>query len=122
MGKSALEELSRMAGIHYRKARWMWQSVAGSEADAIHAEQGVGRDMAAVVLEDTPPDPDLAAQALLDEVGETLATVVRNRLHRFRTTAVAADQPTASRSRVASCSSREASSVCANAIATRLPS
>jgi predicted Zn-dependent protease len=95
MGKSALERLGRIAGIQYRKAKWMWQSVAGSEADAIHAEHGVGWDMAATVIEDTPRDPDLAAQALLNEVREALATVVRNRLHRFQTTAVAADQPTA---------------------------
>jgi len=51
--------------------------------------------MAAVVIEDTPRDPDPTAQALLDEVREALARVVRNRLHRFRTTVVAADQPTA---------------------------
>ena len=46
----------------------MWQSVAGSEAEAIQAEQGVGRDMAAAVLEETPRDVDQTTQALLDEV------------------------------------------------------
>jgi predicted Zn-dependent protease len=73
----------------------MWQSVAGREADAIRAEYGVGRDMAAVVLADTRRDPDHATQALLDDVRGRLTSVVRNRLHRFEATAVTADQPTA---------------------------
>ena len=95
MANNAFHKLGRIAGVQLRKAKWMWQSVAGSEADAAHAEHGVGRDMAAVVLEDARRDPDQAAQALLDEVRGKLTSVVRNRLHRFQTTAVTADQPTA---------------------------
>jgi beta-barrel assembly-enhancing protease len=88
-------ELGRAAGVQMRKARWMWGSVAGNEAEGIEAEHAVGRDMAAAVLEATPRGSDLATQALLDEIGEKLAAVVRNRLHRFRTTAIEADHPTA---------------------------
>jgi predicted Zn-dependent protease len=47
------------------------------------------------VLEDTPRDSDRATQSLLDEIGEKLAAVVRNRLHRFQMTAIKADRPTA---------------------------
>ena len=43
--------LGRLAGKQFRKAQWVWQSVTGSEEDAIRAEQGVGRDMAAAVRE-----------------------------------------------------------------------
>jgi predicted Zn-dependent protease len=95
MPRNAFYELGRITGVQFRKAKWMWQSVAGNEADAIQAEYRVGRDMAAVVLEETPRDQDHTTQALLDEVGAKLTPVVRNRLHRFQMTAVAADQPTA---------------------------
>jgi beta-barrel assembly-enhancing protease len=88
-------KLGRMAGAHVRKANWIWQSVAGSEADAITAERCVGRDLATALLEETPRDSDQTTQALLDEVGSQLTAVVRNRLHRFEMIASAADQPTA---------------------------
>jgi predicted Zn-dependent protease len=84
-----------MAGVQFRKANWIWQSAAGTEADAIQAEQSVGRDMAAVVLEETPRDSDQTSQRLLDEVGVKLTSVVRNRLHRFQMVCVETDRPTA---------------------------
>ena len=88
-------KLGRIAGVQVRKAKWMWESVGGSEAEAIQAEYAVGRDMAAVVLEDTPRDSDAATQLMLGEIGEKLAAVVRNRLHRFQMTAIETDRPTA---------------------------
>ena len=95
MAGSTFYTLGRMAGRQIRKARWMWESVAGSEAAAIQAEHAVGRDMAAVVLEETPRDPDRTTQELLDEIAGKLTAVVRNRLHRFHMTLVQADRPTA---------------------------
>ena len=88
-------KLGRIAGGQVRKAKWMWESVAGGEAESIQAEHAVGREMAAIVLEGTPRDSDRATQALLDEIGGKLAAVVRNRLHRFQMTAIEADRPTA---------------------------
>ena len=93
--KSGFYRFGQKAGITYRRARWMWESVAGSEDDAIKAEYGVGRDMAAVVREQTPCEPDAEEQALLDEIGQQLSGSVRNRLHRFTVTLVGGDQPTA---------------------------
>jgi beta-barrel assembly-enhancing protease len=95
MAGSVFYKLGKIAGVQVRKARWMWESVAGSEAEAIQAEHAVGRDMAAVVLEETPRDSDHATQALLDDIGGRLAGVVRNRLHRFQMTAIEVDRPTA---------------------------
>lgn len=95
MAENPFYRLGRMTGVQIRKAKWMWQSVAGSEADAIRAEQSVGRDMAAVVLEETPRDVDRSTQILLDEVGGKLTRVVRNRLHRFQMTALDTGRPTA---------------------------
>ena len=56
--KSGFYRFGRKAGVTFRRARWMWESVAGSEDEAIKAEYGVGRDMAAVVCEQTPREPD----------------------------------------------------------------
>jgi predicted Zn-dependent protease len=95
MAGSVFYKLGRIAAVQVRKARWMWESVAGSEAESIQAEHAVGRAMAAVVLEETARDSDRATQAMLDEIGGKLATVVRNRLHRFQMTAIEADRPTA---------------------------
>jgi predicted Zn-dependent protease len=95
MAGSVFYKLGRIAGVQVRKAKWMWESVAGNEAEGIQAEHAVGRDMAAVVLEETPRDSDRATQALLDEIAGKLAAVVRNRLHRFQMTAIETDRPTA---------------------------
>ena len=95
MARSVFYTLGRIAGGQVRKAKWMWESVAGNEAESIQAEHAVGRDMAAVVLEETPRDSDRAIQVFLDEIGGKLAAVVRNRLHRFQITAIETDRPTA---------------------------
>src|SRR5262245_15032768 len=84
MAASVFYKLGRIAGVQLRKARWIWESVAGGEAEGIQAEHAVGRDMAGVVLEETPRDPDPVTEALLDETGRNLAAVVRNRFHRFQ--------------------------------------
>jgi beta-barrel assembly-enhancing protease len=95
MSRSVFYNLGRIAGSQVRKAKWMWESVGGSEAESIRAEYAVGRDMAAVVLSETPRDSDPAIAALLNEIGEKLAAVVRNRFHRFQMTAIEADHVTA---------------------------
>ena len=95
VAKNPFYRLGRAAGGQVRRARWMWQSVAGSEADAIRAEQGVGRDMAAAVLHQTPRDPDQTTQALVADIAGSLTAVVRNRLHRFQMVCITTDRPTA---------------------------
>jgi predicted Zn-dependent protease len=95
MARNVFYALGQIAGRQVRKAKWIWHSAAGSEADAIQAERSAGRDMAAVVLEETPCDPDPTAQALLDEVLGKLARVVRNRLHHFQVTCLKGDRPAA---------------------------
>ena len=95
MTKSGFYQLGRKAGVTFRRARWVWESVAGSEDDAIKAEYGVGRDMAAVVKDQTPSGPDDETQALLDEIRQQLAGSVRNQLHRFEVAVIDEDQPTA---------------------------
>ncbi|MDP6580294.1 MAG: M48 family metalloprotease [Vicinamibacterales bacterium] len=95
MTKSGFYKLGRLAGGKARKAKWMWSSLTGDETEAIAAEYGVGRDMAAVVRERSRYDADPALQALLDGTCDRLAGVVRNKLHRFEVAMVTDDQPTA---------------------------
>ena len=87
--------VGKMVGGKFRKAKWMWESVAGSEADAIRAEYGVGREMAAYVLERTPRDTSSDVQTFLDEIGQQLTRSVRNELHRFNVTAIVEDHAAA---------------------------
>jgi predicted Zn-dependent protease len=95
MTDSALYKLGRLAGGKVRKAKWMWSSLSGDETEAIRAEYGVGRDMAAVVREQSRYDADPALQTMLDDTCDRLARVVRNKLHRFEVGMVTDDQPTA---------------------------
>ena len=95
MAESSFYRFGRKAGVRFRKVKWLWESAAGSEDDAIRAEQGVGRDMAAVFLEQQPRTPDEELQAFLDGIRRELAAAVRNELHRFHVTSVEDDHPTA---------------------------
>lgn len=96
MTKSGFYRLGQKAGVTFRRARWVWESVAGNEDDAIKAEYGVGRDMAAVVREQTPiGGRDDTTQALLDQIKQQLTGSVRNPLHRFEVAVIDEEQPTA---------------------------
>ena len=106
MTESGFYKLGRLAGGKARKVKWMWSSLTGDEDVAIRAEYGVGRDMAAVVRERSRCDVDPALQSLLDDTCDRLAAVVRNKLHRFEVGVVSDDEPTPTRCRAVSSSSR----------------
>ena len=95
MTESGFYRFGRLAGVKYRRAKWLWDSVAGSEEDSIRAEFRVGQDMAAVVREQSPAGTDTGVQASLDSVCDRLARSVRNPLHRFQARSVADDPPSA---------------------------
>jgi beta-barrel assembly-enhancing protease len=79
--------LGKIVGRQSRKARWAFQSLTGDEADALRAEEAVGRDLARAVLEQSPADPDPAVAQWVDEIGGLLAGAVRppGRTFTFRT-------------------------------------
>ena len=95
MAESPLYKLGRLAGSKARKARWVWNSLAGNETEAIRAEYGVGRDMAAVVREQRSAPTQSTLHPQLEETLARLATVVRNKHHRFEVEVVVDEQPTA---------------------------
>ncbi len=95
MTDSSFYKLGRLAGAKARKVQWMWSSLTGNDEAAIQAEYGVGREMAAVVLERSGAEPDPDLQRVLNDTSERLAAVVKNKLHRFDVAMVRDDQPTA---------------------------
>ena len=75
--------LGKMLSPHVRHAQWVWQSLAGSDADAIRLEHDVGRDLARGIRQQLKPDPDPQIAHLLNDVGSRLAARVANRLRTF---------------------------------------
>jgi len=87
--------LGRKFGPKVRKARWMWESLAGTEADAIRLEHGVGLDLAQEAELQLTMDSDPETARVLGEIGQRLSACVANRLRSFRFHAFLGGQPNA---------------------------
>jgi predicted Zn-dependent protease len=88
-------KLGQFLGVQSRKAGWMFRSLTGTEAEALRAEQAVGRDLARTVLSQAEPDPDPAVARWLDEVGGVLARAVKARNREFQFRALLLPEPNA---------------------------
>lgn len=75
--------LGRKVGPKVRKARWMWQSVSGSEADAIKVEHEVGMDLAREIRQQLGTGQEPQTDQVLNEIGNHLAACVANKSRRF---------------------------------------
>jgi predicted Zn-dependent protease len=87
--------LGRMVGPRVRKARWIWQSITGTEADAIKVENDVGRDLARQIGYQLKPDSHSDAEELLNKIGSRLAARVTNRFRTFSFESVEGPEPNA---------------------------
>jgi predicted Zn-dependent protease len=87
--------LGKMLGPTARKARWIWQSMAGTEAEAIRLESQVGAELAGQIRRQLKPDPDLRVMQLLNKVGSRLTDYVANKSRRFSFETFDAGQPNA---------------------------
>ena len=87
--------LGRKVGPKVRKARWMWQSIAGSEADAIKVEYGVGVDLAREVRQQLGHGREAQNDQILHEIGSRLTACVANKLRRFNFETVNGPEPNA---------------------------
>jgi predicted Zn-dependent protease len=92
---SLFYNLGRKFGPKVRKARWMWESLAGTEADAIRLEHGVGLDLANEARTQLSMDSDPQTAKVLGEVGRRLCACVASRLRSFRFDAFLGGQPNA---------------------------
>jgi predicted Zn-dependent protease len=75
--------LGRKVGPKVRKVRWMWQSIAGSESDAIKAEYEVGLDLAREIRRQLGSEQHPQTDKILNEIGGRLARCVANKLRKF---------------------------------------
>ncbi len=66
-----------------RKGKWLWQSLVGSESEAVAAEYEVGRDLAVEVARQVRVRTDGDAAVLVREVGSLLAARVANKKRKF---------------------------------------
>jgi len=87
--------LGRKVGPKVRKARWMWQSVTGSEADAIKVEYEVGLDLAREIRQQLARDQQPQTRQILVDTGNRLAACVANQYRRFSFEAVKSPEPNA---------------------------
>ena len=76
-------KLGRKVGPKVRRAKWVWRSLTGTEADAIKVENDVGRELAREIRRQSRPDPDPEVERLLGQVGLRLARCVANRFRTF---------------------------------------
>ena len=83
MAGSLFYNLGKKVGPKVRKARWVWESMTGTEADTIQLEHGVGLDLAGEIRRQLRPDPDPEMGRTLDQIGCRLVERVANRRRSF---------------------------------------
>ncbi len=95
MAKNLFYNLGRKIGPKVHKARWVWESLTGTEADAIRLEHRVGLDLAQEARAQLQIDRDPGPRKTLDEVGCRLAARVADKLRSFHFDAFTAGEPNA---------------------------
>ncbi|HEX6262433.1 MAG TPA: M48 family metallopeptidase [Actinomycetota bacterium] len=70
--------LGKRAGPVFRKGRWVWSSLTGSEAEARRAERAVGRELAGRMRDRLGIDDDLQDRRLVEEIGFSLVAIERS--------------------------------------------
>jgi predicted Zn-dependent protease len=65
------------------EANWMFQAITGTDDDAIEAEYGVGREMAAAMEAQLPQDQRPTVDEGVNACGSRLGKCVKNRKRRF---------------------------------------
>jgi len=83
--------LGHKAGSWLRQWRWIWHSLAGSEDEEIRAEETLGREQAARLLQQMPPAADEALCRRVAAVGGRLAQTSMAARRRFHFHVVEAD-------------------------------
>lgn len=87
--------LGKRVGPKVRKAKWMWLSATGTEADTIAIEYEVGRDLACEIRNQLGQDRELLDTRMLNETGRRLADRVANKHRRFSFETIKGNEPNA---------------------------
>ncbi|MCP4455663.1 MAG: M48 family metalloprotease, partial [Planctomycetes bacterium] len=81
-------QLGKKVSPNVRKARWVWQSFFGSEAEMIAAEIEVGRGLAREVRAQTPCCTESEMLDFVSQIGEILAGCLKEKRRPFVMTVV----------------------------------
>ena len=87
--------LGRKVGPKVRKAKWMWLSATGSEADTIAVEYEVGQDLAREIRSQLGQRQEIQNNRMLIEIGQRLAGCVANKQRRFAFETIQGTEPNA---------------------------
>ena len=86
-------KLGRKLGDSARKGRWIWASLAGSEAEALEAEYQAGCDLARAFDRGASPDDDPRSHELLTTTSGRLTERLTNKQRRWRVRPILANEP-----------------------------
>jgi len=86
-------KLGQKVGASTRKGRWIWSSLAGSEAEALAAEYRAGCDLARAFDRRTAFDEDSRSREFLEKISGRLADRLTNKRRRWRVVPTRADEP-----------------------------
>jgi predicted Zn-dependent protease len=87
--------LGKKVGPKVRKVKWFWQSIGGTEADAIKTEHEVGLDLAREVRSQVEIDNRPQVEKILSEISSRLTPCVVNQYRKFNFQAVKGKEPNA---------------------------
>ncbi|MFC1781243.1 M48 family metallopeptidase [Planctomycetota bacterium] len=87
--------LGRKVGPKVRKAQWIWQSVTGSQTEAIKIENQVGRDLAQEVRKQLKPEQVPEIEQKITKIGSRLSACVVNKSRTFSFELVNGAEPNA---------------------------
>jgi predicted Zn-dependent protease len=85
-------DLGRRAGAGLRKGRWIWASLAGSEAEALDAEYRAGCDLARAFDRGVRFDDDRRSNELLASISGRLTDRLTNTQRRWRVVPTRTDE------------------------------
>ncbi len=75
--------LGKKAGQSFRRGKWLYKSVLGSEEEAIQAEYYVGKEISAGIIKQNGIEQDEDIRKLLDNIGRKLTDRLTNKYRRF---------------------------------------
>lgn len=78
------ENLGRSVGSTVKKGKWFYQSLFGSEEEAIQAEYLVGKELSQNLIQEIPVIKEPELQKLIDNIGKILLSNLKDTKHRFR--------------------------------------
>ncbi len=75
--------LGKKAGQSFRRGKWLYKSVLGSEEEAIQAEYYVGKEISAGIIKQNAIDQDAGKKDQLVKIGNKLVEKLTNKNRKF---------------------------------------